>query len=124
MSKETAAQNAAIARLFGREDHPKTDEELRRRQDEHMEEVHRRMNQDQSREVDCLHNQCTECVGTGIRKDGTKCLHMISCPCSRCTPSMLSAAPRELVKGGYSWSGKSVSLRMVENFHEKYRRAM
>ncbi len=34
----------------------------------------------------CLHKQCSECHGTGRKKDGTACIHMISCPCPRCTP--------------------------------------
>ena len=34
---------------------------------------------------DCMHNHCTECVGTGVRTDGSPCIHGISCPCARCT---------------------------------------
>lgn len=34
----------------------------------------------------CLHDECTECNGTGRKKDGTICLHFISCPCPKCTP--------------------------------------
>lgn len=36
---------------------------------------------------ECLHKKCSECDGTGRRKDGTTCVHMISCPCECCTPS-------------------------------------
>lgn len=35
---------------------------------------------------DCLHHRCPECHGTGTRKDGSMCVHMLSCPCRRCTP--------------------------------------
>lgn len=36
---------------------------------------------------DCLHTKCGSCDGTGNRKDGLgMCIHMISCPCPRCTP--------------------------------------
>jgi len=35
----------------------------------------------------CLHDQCSKCNGKGSRADGTTCVHMISCPCARCTPS-------------------------------------
>ena len=36
----------------------------------------------------CLHKLCTECHGTGRKeKDGTICVHYISCPCEKCTPS-------------------------------------
>ena len=34
----------------------------------------------------CLHDQCGECHGTGVRLDGSVCIHMISCPCPKCTP--------------------------------------
>lgn len=33
----------------------------------------------------CLHDGCTECHGTGRKeRDGSACVHMISCPCSKC----------------------------------------
>ena len=34
----------------------------------------------------CAHDQCPECHGTGIKIDGTACVHMISCPCAKCNP--------------------------------------
>lgn len=34
----------------------------------------------------CQHDGCPECVGTGRKKDGTACVHMLSCPCPRCNP--------------------------------------
>lgn len=35
----------------------------------------------------CLHDQCPECGGSGIKKkDKTPCVHFISCPCSKCNP--------------------------------------
>lgn len=34
----------------------------------------------------CLHDSCPECIGTGIKKDGSICIHHISCPCRKCTP--------------------------------------
>lgn len=34
----------------------------------------------------CMHDSCPECVGTGVRANGGACVHMISCPCPRCTP--------------------------------------
>lgn len=37
----------------------------------------------------CMHDSCTKCGGTGIRKDGLgTCIHMMSCPCPKCTPRM------------------------------------
>lgn len=34
----------------------------------------------------CLHKNCQECGGTGKKRDGSVCIHMISCPCPKCTP--------------------------------------
>ena len=37
----------------------------------------------------CLHDNCSSCNGTGIRKDGLgPCVHMMSCPCPKCSPRM------------------------------------
>jgi len=36
----------------------------------------------------CLHESCTSCNGTGRKiSDGTMCIHFISCPCPKCTPT-------------------------------------
>ena len=35
----------------------------------------------------CMHDQCPECFGTGIKIDGSACIHYISCPCPKCSPS-------------------------------------
>lgn len=35
----------------------------------------------------CLHESCERCNGTGVDKTTkTPCVHMISCPCPKCTP--------------------------------------
>jgi hypothetical protein len=35
----------------------------------------------------CMHDNCPECGGTGIKRNGGgTCIHMISCPCPKCTP--------------------------------------
>ena len=37
--------------------------------------------------TECLHDNCPSCGGTGKRKDGLgMCVHMISCPCRKCSP--------------------------------------
>lgn len=36
---------------------------------------------------ECLHKACDQCHGTGKKKDGTFCVHMISCPCPKCRVS-------------------------------------
>lgn len=33
----------------------------------------------------CLHKSCPDCEGSGRKKNGQLCVHMISCPCRRCT---------------------------------------
>lgn len=38
----------------------------------------------------CMHDNCPDCVGTGLRRDGSVCIHEISCPCPRCSPGSLS----------------------------------
>jgi len=35
-------------------------------------------------EQKCLHDSCPECKGTGRKKNGEMCIHMISCPCKKC----------------------------------------
>ena len=57
--------------------------DFEKRRAEHLEMV-RKLKKGQVQP--CLHDGCTECFGTGIRKDGTPCVHMISCPCPKCTP--------------------------------------
>ena len=37
----------------------------------------------------CMHDQCSECHGTGLRSNGTYCIHNLSCPCPKCTPYSL-----------------------------------
>ena len=35
----------------------------------------------------CLHDNCIKCKGTGKNiNTGELCIHMISCPCPKCTP--------------------------------------
>ena len=38
-------------------------------------------------EPSCLHDICKSCKGTGVTTSGRPCIHNISCPCSKCTPS-------------------------------------
>lgn len=62
------------------------EEELRRRQQQHLDNIKNgRINNWQP----CMHDSCPECVGTGIKSDGSMCIHMISCPCPKCTPTFM-----------------------------------
>lgn len=36
-------------------------------------------------EQKCLHDTCPSCNGTGVKRDGTMCIHGISCPCPKCS---------------------------------------
>ena len=64
------------------------DEDLRRRQREHLERVRRGSGRRATR---CLHDGCSKCVGTGVKADGSACVHMISCPCPRCLPATIAS---------------------------------
>lgn len=59
------------------------EEELRRRQEEHLRNVEG--NRDAFWQP-CMHDNCGQCHGTGIKLDGSMCVHMISCPCPKCSP--------------------------------------
>jgi hypothetical protein len=59
------------------------EEELKRKQEEHLQNVDSYLNQNWQ---PCLHDNCPECKGTGIKLNGGCCVHNISCPCSKCTP--------------------------------------
>jgi len=37
----------------------------------------------------CLHDQCIECGGTGLKKGGGFCVHHLSCSCPKCSPTCL-----------------------------------
>ena len=66
-------------------EYPNDDEyfkDLARRQKEHLQQIGVRQFRQR-----CLHDGCSECVGTGVRKNGGACVHMISCPCPRCSPT-------------------------------------
>lgn len=56
---------------------------LRERQRKHFEEI--RKNQDNHWQP-CLHDQCPQCHGTGVKLDGSMCVHSISCSCPKCSP--------------------------------------
>jgi len=43
-------------------------------------------NKNRNSKSNCLHNNCTQCHGTGVKKNGQPCHHMISCPCDICSP--------------------------------------
>ena len=34
----------------------------------------------------CMHDNCPQCQGAGVKSNGQSCVHMISCRCERCNP--------------------------------------
>ena len=55
---------------------------LDRIQEEHLDNVHRNKRPWQP----CLHDMCSECHGTGVKLNGSDCIHSLSCPCPKCSP--------------------------------------
>lgn len=53
---------------------------LTEKQKRHLDLINKR------RQQVCMHDQCSNCYGTGIDHMGKFCIHMISCPCPKCTP--------------------------------------
>lgn len=60
------------------------EDDLKRRQKEHLDNIQTRQ---ESHWQPCMHDSCTECVGTGVKRDGGVCVHMLSCNCPKCSPS-------------------------------------
>lgn len=55
---------------------------LKERQRSHLEHIGAMRDADWQ---PCMHDQCDRCHGTGVSIHGA-CVHMISCPCPRCSP--------------------------------------
>lgn len=67
---------------MNREDYER---ELAERKRRHLEMVNNRGSHWQP----CLHDGCTQCYGTGIKLDGSSCIHNLSCPCPKCTHQLV-----------------------------------
>lgn len=67
-------------------DQKQYEEDLKKRQEEHLNNVFKR---NQTPWQPCLHDSCPSCIGTGIKRDGSPCVHYISCPCPKCSPGYL-----------------------------------
>lgn len=70
------------------------EEDLKRRQEEHLKRIREYQEeigyepyeqQYQPPWQPCLHDACPECHGTGLKFDGTMCIHNIACSCPRCS---------------------------------------
>ena len=62
------------------------EKDLRERQRKHLESIKSAWNKTFK---PCLHDSCSECLGTGRKKDGSFCAHMIACNCPKCSPHSL-----------------------------------
>ena len=63
-------------------DQDEYERQLKERQNQHLDSI-----QNKRYWQPCLHDQCQDCHGTGISRFGGACIHAISCPCSKCTPT-------------------------------------
>lgn len=58
--------------------------DLKKRQKEHLDSI-RKLDHIDHPWSPCAHDSCPECIGTGKKKDGSRCIHMIYCGCPRCS---------------------------------------
>lgn len=65
-------------------DQEEYERDLKQRQEEHLKRVR---GYSCTNWQPCMHDGCQECLGTGIKHDGGFCVHMISCPCPKCSPT-------------------------------------
>lgn len=78
--------SVSIASPYSQEEY---DRQLRDRQRQHLDAVKQRQ---QMQWQPCAHHGCMQCYGTGIKLDGSMCVHFISCSCPRCTPYCMSTS--------------------------------
>ena len=62
-------------------DRKQYEEDLRRKQEEHLRNV--RANPREQAWQPCLHDNCPLCHGTGVKLDGSHCVHYLSCNCPK-----------------------------------------
>ena len=83
------------------------EKDLKKRQKAHLKNVRRF--EDQSNWQICLHDQCQDCIGTGVKHDGSPCVHFMCCSCSKCSPSYL-------INPGITFtSGTDVNMSVTSN---------
>lgn len=70
--------------MFQETEKQRYERELAERQRQHLQNVQGNID---SNWRPCMHDQCTECHGTGVKTNGSPCIHMINCPCPKCTPT-------------------------------------
>lgn len=68
------------------EQYKQLQDDLKRRQEDHLRNI--RKNKEPFY-IPCLHDSCPNCIGTGLKSDGSICVHMIYCSCPKCSPTSL-----------------------------------
>jgi len=74
-------------------DRDQYEKDLEQRQAEHL----RRVRTNPLGWEPCAHDGCTQCHGTGIKLDGSQCIHMIACRCPKCSPGCISVSMDNIV---------------------------
>lgn len=64
-------------------DREQYEKDLAKRQADHLKRVSERGNRNWK---PCRHDGCSQCCGTGVKSDGSQCVHMLHCDCPRCQP--------------------------------------
>lgn len=54
---------------------------LTKKQQEHLRKALRWKEKEES--VPCRHDECTQCYGTGVKINGERCVHYLSCNCPK-----------------------------------------
>ena len=60
----------------------KYERELKEKQRAQLEGVRKRL---EANWTPCKHDECTECFGTSIKRNGTVCSHYLVCNCPKCS---------------------------------------
>lgn len=58
----------------------------KKKSEEWLNNLKRKADEDEKLGDYCFHLACSKCQGTRRDEFGRACIHMISCPCKRCTP--------------------------------------
>jgi len=70
---------------MNKEDYEK---DLKKRQEQHLKNI---QGFRESTWQPCLHDSCSSCLGTGVKENGSICIHFISCSCPKCSPQCLAS---------------------------------
>lgn len=99
-------------------DRKQYEKDLRRRQSEHLKRISERQDRNWK---PCAHDGCSQCHGTGVKSDGTQCVHMLHCDCPKCKPYSMRVDPPlggnpngEILDGSWVSSGGIGILKWLD----------